>query len=74
MTVPTKGVFQPERLRLIRSAQGMTQAALADTLGVSRQYMQQIEKGVKAPNRESVLALSEILGVGEQFFDRPVRH
>lgn len=52
----------------------MTQAALADTLGVSRQYMQQIEKGVKAPNRESVLALSEILGVGEQFFDRPVRH
>lgn len=67
-------IFQKDRLKLARQAKGMTLAALAGALGVSRQYVHKIENGDTAPNEENINALAALLDVKPWFFLRRVEH
>ncbi|PRY93403.1 putative transcriptional regulator [Hasllibacter halocynthiae] len=50
------------RLRAHREAAGLTQAALADAVGVSRKTVNTIENGVFVPSTELALRLAAALG------------
>ena len=52
-----------ERLRLARYCQGMTQKALADTSGLSRQTIHSLEAGRKFPKAPTALILATTLRV-----------
>ena len=52
-----------ENLQLARKKNGLTQEALADHIGVSRQAVSKWEQGEGYPEVEKLLALSELLGV-----------
>lgn len=67
-------MFHPKRLKLIRQDRAKTQAEYADELGVSRQFMHQIEVGERSPNADTVEALCSLTGVTPRFFERPVNH
>jgi len=60
--------FFGQRLRQARLLNLMTQAELAATVGVTRQYIHALEIGDKAPTRELVLALCLPLNVATGFF------
>lgn len=66
--------FHQKRLKLIRLDRAKTQAEYADELGVSRQFMHQIEVGDRNPNDETIEAICSLTGVLPSFFDRPVDH
>jgi len=51
-----------ERVRTLREAQGLTQQALSDEVGVSRVMIAQIERGAKAPSLPLALELARALG------------
>lgn len=51
------------RVRELRTGQGMTQQELADSVGVARQSIISIEKGRFIPTIETALRLSAALGV-----------
>ena len=53
------------RLRELREAQGLTQAQLADLIGVSRKTVNTVENGVFVPSTILALKLAKAL-------DRPV--
>lgn len=63
-----------ERLRQARAMRGWSLRALADRLGgrVSHTTLNQLEKGLKVPGSEILLALVECLGQEPDFFFRPV--
>lgn len=44
--------------------QGMSQAALADAIGVSRQTVVAIEKGHYSPSLETAFRIARLFGVG----------
>lgn len=52
-----------ERLRAQREARGMTQAALAEALGVSKSAVGNYETGVSMPREETLLRLFQVLEV-----------
>jgi putative transcriptional regulator len=53
------------RLRQLREAHGgMSQQALADTIGVTRQTVIAIELGKYSPSLESAFRISRVFGVG----------
>ena len=58
------------RLRELREAQGLTQAQLADRIGVSRKTVNTVENGVFVPSTVVALKLARALGcpVEELFF------
>ena len=57
------------RLRVLRAEKDMTQEALADAVGVSRQTIIAIEKGDYAPSVLLALLIAEYFGVAmEQTF------
>ena len=58
------------RLRELREAQGLTQAQLADLIGVSRKTVNTVENGVFVPSTIVALKLAGALGcpVEELFF------
>ncbi|MBH8579522.1 MULTISPECIES: helix-turn-helix transcriptional regulator [Halomonadaceae] len=60
------------RIRVLRKAQGLTQADLADTLGVSRNTINSIEVGRYVPSLPLALKLARFFGkpVEEVFDDR----
>lgn len=60
--------FSGERLRIARAFQGRTQADLAAQLGVSQQFVAQLERGRKQPNAMLVGALGDVLGFEPTFF------
>lgn len=60
-----------ERLKRLRKAAGLTQAALAERAGVSLNSVSRWEIGDRQPSWESVVALSKALGVETSAFDRP---
>ncbi len=66
--------FQSERLRLARTAKGLTQASLADQLGVKRQFIHQFEHDERTPNDMTLNALADVLDVHPHFFMRQVKH
>ena len=53
------------RIRALREAQGgMSQAALAEAIGVTRQTIIAIELGKYSPSLESAFRISRIFGLG----------
>lgn len=53
-----------QRIRKVRERQGMTQAALARTLGASVNAINGLEKGsTQAPHIDRLVAIADILGV-----------
>jgi Zn-dependent peptidase ImmA (M78 family)/transcriptional regulator with XRE-family HTH domain len=65
--VPAKS-FEGERLRLARVALGLTLDQVGNRVSATRQYLNQLEQGSKAPTDEMVEALSAALGVKPHFF------
>lgn len=61
-------IFEGERLRLARVARGLTLDELGGLVGATRQYLNQLEQGVKTPTAEMTEALSAALGVTARFF------
>ena len=50
------------RLKEIREARGLTQAQLAETIGVSRKTINTVENGVYVPSTVIALKLAAVLG------------
>ena len=63
--------FYGERLRLARVALGLTLEQLGMRVSATRQYLNQLEQGIKVPTEEMRHALSDALGVGRHFFGLP---
>lgn len=56
------------RLRALREARSMSQAALARTLGISPSYLNQIEHGSRPLTVSVLLRVTEVFGVDAAFF------
>ena len=54
------------RLRELREAKGLTQAQLADLIGVSRKTVNTVENGVFVPSTVVALKLAKALGSSEE--------
>ena len=50
------------RLRELRSAHGLTQAALAEAVGVSRKTINTVENGIFIPSTLLALKIAKVLG------------
>jgi transcriptional regulator with XRE-family HTH domain len=62
------------RLRELRETAGLTQGQLADKAGLTREGVAQLETGRRKPVWETVLALTDALGVScDAFAQEPVR-
>lgn len=66
-------IFEGERLRLARVAKGLTLDELGGLVGATRQYLNQLEQGVKMPTADMTEALSAALGVTTRFFSLTTR-
>jgi Zn-dependent peptidase ImmA (M78 family)/DNA-binding XRE family transcriptional regulator len=60
--------FAGERLRIARTFQGRTQTHLAEQLGVTQQFVAQLERGRKQPSAMLVGALGDVLSFEPEFF------
>ena len=63
--------FVGDRLRTARRVRGYTLEELGNCVGVSRQFIQQVEQDKRTPSDELRSALSVIVGVSPAFFSRP---
>lgn len=63
-------IFYGSQLRLARLFQGKTLQELADIVGTTRQYIQQLESNVRIPNSDIIEALAQILEVNINFFSK----
>lgn len=61
-------MYQPEKLKARRKELKMTQKEIADQLGISYQAYSAWERGVKAPSKEKVSQLEQILSVSKGYF------
>ena len=61
-------MYQPEKLKARRKELKMTQKDIADQLGISYQAYSAWERGVKAPSKEKVQRLEQILRVPKGYF------
>ena len=52
-----------ERIKLSREKSGLTQEKLADALGVSSQFVSDIERGVSGPSIYTIICISKLLHV-----------
>ena len=64
--------FHGDRLRLARVALGLTLDQLGGRVSATRQYLHQLEQGIKSPTQEMTEALAAALGVAYRFFSLPV--
>jgi len=61
-----------KRLRKIRRNKDLTQEQLAEQIGVSADFIGQIERGLRSPSFENLQRLSEVLEVKvEELFQFP---
>jgi putative transcriptional regulator len=60
----TKAPPITNRVRELRDAQEMTQAALGEAIGVTRHTIIAIEQGRYSPSLESAFRISRVFGVG----------
>lgn len=61
-----------DRLRELREAANLTQQSLGEKAGLTRDGVAQLENGRRKPSWETVLALSEALGIScEAFAQEP---
>jgi Zn-dependent peptidase ImmA (M78 family)/transcriptional regulator with XRE-family HTH domain len=63
-----KKSFSGQRLRIARSFRGKTQAELGDSLGISQQFIGEVERGDKPPSEQLTRALADLLGFEHDFF------
>lgn len=56
-------MYERKRLKAARIAKGVTQAELAQRIGVTTQAISSFEKGTKAPKMETVKRIAEALGI-----------
>lgn len=61
-------MYQPEKLKARRKELKMTQKDIADQLGISYQAYSAWERGVKAPSKEKIKQLEQILRVPKGYF------
>ena len=61
MTPENEGVLFGEHLRKLRIARNLTQTELADRCESNRQFIGDLERGVKVPSLTMVLRLAEAL-------------
>ena len=61
-------MYQPEKLKARRKELKMTQKEIADRLGISYQAYSAWERGVKAPSKEKIKRLEQILRVPKGYF------
>lgn len=52
-------------LRALRAERGLSQAAIADSAGISRPYLSQIEAGLRLPSAAVLARLCDGIGLGE---------
>lgn len=71
-TLAKNNDFFGDRLRLARLMAGITQQQLGDCVNVSRQFIHQLESGVKTPQEDVLNAISERLEVSNGFFYTPL--
>lgn len=64
--------FQGNRLRYARLLAAKSLDELGEAVGVSRQYLHQLETGAKLPSSDLRLALEDALGVTKRFFSLPL--
>lgn len=64
--------FEPKRLKLARQFHGYTQVELGERIGVSRQFLNQLESGVRSPSDDMYAALAAALLVERDFFSKPL--
>ncbi len=62
--------FYGDKLRLARLLNGFKQQELGDQVAVSRQYIHQMEGGIKQPADDVLNALCEVLRVECNFLER----
>ena len=60
-----------ERIKSARINAGLSQQALAGKMGLSKMAISKYENGMVTPNSTALIALSEALEVGVEFFFRP---
>lgn len=60
--------FMGVRLRALREGRGLTQAAVADALGLSTSYLSQLEKNQRPLTVPVLLKINEVFGVDVQLF------
>ena len=60
-----------ERLQALRQRAGMSQDALAERLGVSRQAVSRWERDETMPETDKVIALADMFGVTTDYLLRP---
>lgn len=67
--------FEPERLRVIREARGLTKTELANQLSMSISSLSQYESGKITPSPDSVASLAGALAIPEEFLtsEAPVK-
>ena len=51
-----------EKLKMLRTGQKMTQQALADRIGVTRQTLAKYETGESLPDIDKCMALADVFG------------
>ena len=61
-------MYQPEKLKARRKELKLTQKEIAEQLGISYQAYSAWERGVKAPSKEKVRQLEQILSVPKGYF------
>ena len=61
-------MYQPEKLKARRKELKLTQKEIADQLGISYQAYSAWERGIKAPSKEKVSQLEQILNVPKGYF------
>ena len=52
-----------ERVRVLRRTRALTQSALAQLSGISRQYLSDIERGAAGPSSEVLAAIASAIGI-----------
>ena len=60
------------QIRRRRRAQDLTQAQLAERVGVSVEYLGRVERGVSAPSFRLMVALAGVFGVGVRALFAPL--
>ncbi|NCB47079.1 ImmA/IrrE family metallo-endopeptidase [bacterium] len=65
-------VFYGNKLRLARTLKGFSQKELGDLVATSRQFIHQLEAGLRQPAIDVLNAFCEILQVEPSFFSRPL--
>jgi len=65
--------WTPQKIKRVREAAGLTQAQLAEWLGVTKMHVSHLEQGVRPPGPQTVRLLCVLLGRAESGLRRYVQ-